>query len=165
MCDVLSACDISSEKIALVKAMLKHCGHEHRTNDLFGQQKSAYEAIKERVKSEIHGVENIFTQHKPFLNRVIVELIQGQLKENSYPILGGGLAKGGGASRIKDVIVLVVGGATYEEVYNVHKMNTHPAEFMLPPGVRIVIGGTTIHNSKTFLKEIAKVRDLSNANY
>ncbi|KAI6073028.1 Vacuolar protein sorting-associated protein 45 [Aix galericulata] len=41
-----------------------------------------------------------------------------------------------------DIIVFIIGGATYEEalaVYNLNRTN---------PGVRIVLGGTTIHNTK-----------------
>lgn len=44
--------------------------------------------------------------------------------------------------RPQDIIVFVIGGATYEEaltVYNLNRTN---------PGVRIVLGGTTIHNTK-----------------
>lgn len=44
--------------------------------------------------------------------------------------------------RPQDIIVFIIGGATYEEaltVYNLNRTN---------PGVRIVLGGTTIHNTK-----------------
>lgn len=44
--------------------------------------------------------------------------------------------------RPQDIIVFIIGGATYEEaltVYNLNRTN---------PGVRIVLGGTTIHNTR-----------------
>jgi vacuolar protein sorting-associated protein 45 len=42
----------------------------------------------------------------------------------------------------------MVGGATYEEACVVNQLNK---EY---PGVRIVLGGTTIHNSTSFLEEV-----------
>jgi vacuolar protein sorting-associated protein 45 len=50
--------------------------------------------------------------------------------------------------RPQDIIVFIVGGATYEEALTVHQMN------MEYPGVRIVLGGTTIHNSPSFIEEV-----------
>ena len=42
--------------------------------------------------------------------------------------------------RPQDVIVFIVGGATYEEALVVQQINK------ATPGVRIVLGGTTVHN-------------------
>lgn len=50
--------------------------------------------------------------------------------------------------RPQDVIVFIIGGATYEEsltVYNLNKQN---------PGTKIILGGTTIHNFTSFCDEI-----------
>jgi vacuolar protein sorting-associated protein 45 len=44
--------------------------------------------------------------------------------------------------RPQDVIVFIVGGVTYEEALVVHTLNR------TTPGVRIVLGGTTVHNSQ-----------------
>lgn len=49
--------------------------------------------------------------------------------------------------RPQDIIVFIVGGATYEESLAVHNLNK-------TLGVRIVLGATTIHNSKSFLEEV-----------
>ena len=43
--------------------------------------------------------------------------------------------------RPQDIIVFVVGGVTYEEAMAVAMLNK------ATPGVRIVLGGTTVHNS------------------
>jgi len=40
------------------------------------------------------------------------------------------------------VIVFIVGGATYEEALTVHALNRSA-----PGGVRVVLGGTTVHNT------------------
>ena len=44
--------------------------------------------------------------------------------------------------RPQDVLVFVVGGATYEEALCVYNLNRSV------PGVRIVLGGTTVHSTK-----------------
>lgn len=44
--------------------------------------------------------------------------------------------------RPQDIIVFIIGGATYEEALSVYNLNRSM------PGVRIVLGGTTIHNTK-----------------
>ena len=50
--------------------------------------------------------------------------------------------------RPQDIIVFIIGGATYEESLAVHQLNKNNF------GVRIVLGGTTIHNSNSFFEEI-----------
>ena len=44
-------------------------------------------------------------------------------------------------NRPQDVIVFMVGGITYEEAMAVSMLNK------TTPGVRVVLGGTTVHNS------------------
>ena len=43
--------------------------------------------------------------------------------------------------------MFVVGGATYEEAKTVAGINA------ATPGVRVVLGGTTVHNAVTFMEE------------
>jgi len=50
--------------------------------------------------------------------------------------------------RPQDIIVFVIGGATYEEALVVHNMNK------TTPGIRIVLGGTHVHNMKRFVVAI-----------
>jgi len=157
MADMLGGCGCTEEQVGLISSLLKYCGSEVRQHDLFGHQKSWTDRFVDRV-SGLKGVENIYTQHKPLLNEIIQDLVTGGLRENMYPYVGG---SPGQKMMPKDIIVFVVGGATHEEDFNVHKMNTSPQEFGLPPGVRIVLAGTTMTNSSTFLKETAKIRDLA----
>ncbi|KAK2000515.1 glucose-inhibited division protein A subfamily [Colletotrichum falcatum] len=93
----------------------------------------------------LKGVENVYTQHSPMLESTLQNLIRGRLKEQQYPFV-----EGGGTTRDKpqDIIVFMVGGATYEEAKTVATINAST------PGVRLVLGGTTIHNSATFLEEV-----------
>ncbi|CAJ0934890.1 unnamed protein product [Ranitomeya imitator] len=84
------------------------------------------------------GVENVYTQHQPFLLDTLDQLIKGKLRDNMYPYVGPSTLR----DRPQDIIVFIVGGATYEEAQTVYNLNR------TTPGVRIVLGGTTIHNTK-----------------
>lgn len=94
----------------------------------------------------LNGVENIYTQHTPLLKDTLEDLIKGKLRENLYPTLGGD--DGAYGRRPQDIFVFIVGGATYEEAQCVHQIN------QAYPGVRIVLGGTTVHNSSSFFEEV-----------
>ena len=50
--------------------------------------------------------------------------------------------------RPQDIVVFIIGGCTYEEALSVHLLNRST------PGVRIVLGGTTVHNSKTWVDRL-----------
>lgn len=93
----------------------------------------------------LKGVENVYTQHSPLLETTLQNLIKGKLRDQQYPFV-----EGGGTTRDKpqDVVVFIVGGATYEEAKMVAGINASS------PGVRVVLGGTTIHNAATFLEEV-----------
>ncbi|KAM3955765.1 vacuolar protein sorting 45 [Aphomia sociella] len=132
---------------ALVKAVvyvLEYGGAHARQSDLFGLQDAA--KITKRLFKGLNGVENIYTQHTPLLKDTLEDLIKGKLRENLYPTLGGD--DSGYGRRPQDVIVFIVGGATYEEALCVHQIN------QAYPGVRVVLGGTTVHNSTSFLEEV-----------
>lgn len=104
-----------------------------------------FSAAGSRFKG-LKGVENVYTQHSPLLETTLQELIKGKLKEQKYPFVeGGGTTK----DKPQDIIVFIIGGATYEEARTVATINAST------PGVRIVLGGTTVHNATTFLEEVA----------
>jgi vacuolar protein sorting-associated protein 45 len=93
----------------------------------------------------LKGVENVYTQHAPRLESTLQDLIKGRLREQLYPFVDGG-----GTTRDKpqDIVVFMVGGATYEEARMVAGINAST------PGVRIVLGSTSIVNSEMFLEEV-----------
>lgn len=84
----------------------------------------------------LQGVENIYAQHKPLLHNILDQVIRSKLREASYPYLGTSQLK----DRPQDIIVFIIGGATHEEAIAVHNLNRQT------PGVRIVLGGSCIHN-------------------
>jgi len=67
------------------------------------------------------------------------------LREQQYPFV-----EGGGTTRDKpqDIILFMVGGITFEEAKTISQINAST------PGIRIVAGGTCVHNSTTFLEEV-----------
>lgn len=103
-----------------------------------------FSATSNRFKG-LKGVENVYTQHSPLLETTLQNLIKGRLKDQQYPFVEGG---GSTKDKPQDVIVFIVGGATYEEAKMIAELNASS------PGVRVVLGGTTIHNSATFLEEM-----------
>lgn len=112
-------------------------------SDLF-ESSSIFSGARHRFKG-LKGVENVYTQHSPRLEATLQNLIKAKLKEQQYPFIEG---SGSTKDKPQDIIIFMIGGATYEEAKIVAQVN---AGF---PGVRIVLGATTIHNTSTFLEEV-----------
>ncbi|KAF4302665.1 Sec1-like protein [Botryosphaeria dothidea] len=142
--------DLSRHRIDLINKLL----HYHQSlqstataaggiPDLF-QSGSLFSSAQNRFKG-LKGVENVYTQHSPRLEGTLQDLIKGRLRDQLYPFV-----EGGGTTRDKpqDIIIFMVGGATYEEAKMVAQVNASS------PGVRVVLGGTSIHNSMSFLEEV-----------
>ncbi|XP_030320837.1 vacuolar protein sorting-associated protein 45 isoform X2 [Calypte anna] len=126
----------------LVAAVVEYGGKRVRGSELFSPKDAV--AITKQFLKGLKGVENVYTQHQPLLQETLDQLIKGKLKDNHFPYLGPNTLR----DRPQDIIVFIIGGATYEEaltVYNLNRTN---------PGVRVVLGGTTIHNTKSFLEEV-----------
>ncbi|XP_073904321.1 vacuolar protein sorting-associated protein 45 isoform X3 [Castor canadensis] len=133
---------VSEKYRKLVSAVVEYGGKRVRGSDLFSPKDAV--AITKQFLKGLKGVENVYTQHQPFLHETLDHLIKGKLKENLYPYLGPSTLR----DRPQDIIVFVIGGATYEEALTVYNLNR------TTPGVRIVLGGTTVHNTKSFLEEV-----------
>ncbi|KAF3317992.1 vacuolar protein sorting-associated protein 45 [Orbilia oligospora] len=100
-------------------------------------------SLASRSLKGLKGVENIYTQHTPRMGQTLGSLIKGRLSLQSYPFFeGGGTTK----DKPQDIIVFMVGGATYEEARLIAQVNAST------PGVRIVLGGTSMLNSDSFIK-------------
>ncbi|XP_063482166.1 vacuolar protein sorting-associated protein 45 isoform X9 [Symphalangus syndactylus] len=133
---------VSEKYRKLVSAVVEYGGKRVRGSDLFSPKDAV--AITKQFLKGLKGVENVYTQHQPFLHETLDHLIKGRLKESLYPYLGPSTLR----DRPQDIIVFVIGGATYEEALTVYNLNR------TTPGVRIVLGGTTVHNTKSFLEEV-----------
>ena len=150
--DLLTAAgNVSPHKIGIIPKLLAY-HHSLQSppvgaggfSDLF-ETAQGFSNLRDRFRTNLKGVENVYTQHSPRLEATLQNLIKGRLKELQYPFV-----EGGGHTRDKpqDILVFIVGGATYEEAKMVAQVNASVA------GVRVVLGGTGIHNSTTFLEEV-----------
>ncbi|EGD76131.1 vacuolar protein sorting 45A [Salpingoeca rosetta] len=129
---------------SLVSAIIKYAGSgaAQRQSDLFGTRGAR--GIFRQMTGGLKGVDNIYTQHTPLLAQTLDLLAKGRLKDASYPFLRGSPTP----DRPQEVFVFMVGGVTYEEVKAVHDFND------ANPAMRVVLGGTNIHNFKSFCEEI-----------
>ncbi|GAA5985420.1 hypothetical protein JCM10908_006968 [Rhodotorula pacifica] len=147
----------------MVHVMLNFAGADQRQDDLFGNE-NFFSKGKSALKG-LKGVENVYTQHTPHLAETIDLLLKGRLRESSYPYIDGQNVSPQGMSRPQDIIIFIVGGTTYEEAKTVAQLN---AQFAAGQGLassvgpagpvsqntRIVLGGTCVHNSKSFLEMV-----------
>eukprot|EP01071_Lankesteria_metandrocarpae_P008460 Lankesteria_metandrocarpae@DN4967_c0_g1_i3.p1 len=156
---------ISESQVRLVDNLLNFAGSRARSADLF-QNKNFLSLAKSVVKRGIRGVENVYTQHKSLLASTVETLIRGRLKDADFPLAQGVHVAGNdqqllvnnapppsgelSGARFRDVIVFVLGGATYEESRDMKQL---AKQF----DCRIVLGGSTIHNTSTFLADIAQL--------
>lgn len=121
------------------------------------------------------GVENVYTQHTPHLSQTLGHLFRGRLKETSYPFLE---SPSPNASlqrsvvlyhpqfdytarliliRPQDVIIFMIGGTTYEEARTITLLTQDPAAasnagIPTAAGTRLLLGGTCVHNSSSYVK-------------
>ncbi|KAJ1920079.1 vacuolar protein sorting-associated protein 45 [Mycoemilia scoparia] len=165
---MLARSGVSPDMVSMVDTMLKFGGRRQRQGDLFENSNIFTRGIN-AIKG-LKGVENVYTQHKPLLSQTLDLLIQGrehlkiqQLLPTYSPHGADGSRThgaerygqhGGGTSSmtaLKDIIIFFVGGVTLEEEAVIAKINANPPL----PGLNIVIGGTTIHNSASFLDELS----------
>ncbi|KAL2351824.1 vacuolar protein sorting-associated protein 45 [Cryomyces antarcticus] len=155
--DLLSvAGNISRHRINLIPKLLTYAHSLQSATtaggsipDLF-QPSALFSGARDRFQRGLKGVENVYTQHSPRLETTLQDLIKGRLREQQYPFVDGG-----GTTRDKpqDVIIFMIGGATYEESKMVAQVNASS------PGVRVVLGGTTVHNSASSLDEVEEAVD------
>ncbi|XP_042912502.2 vacuolar protein sorting-associated protein 45 [Parasteatoda tepidariorum] len=140
----------TNEKLVkMVRAILEFSGNKSGRNDLFTTEN--VKTFTKRVIKGLKGVENIYTQHTPLLKEILDEILKGKLKETSYPYLSGTQLR----EKPQDIIVFYIGGVTYEESFTVHQINK------MCLGVRVILGGTTIHNFTSFLNEIKSAEKFS----
>ncbi|KAI9199556.1 Sec1-like protein [Polychytrium aggregatum] len=124
----------SEDQVLVASSIIQYAGSDQRQDDIFSNT-DVFARTKQVFKG-LKGIENVYTQHTPYLVETIESVIKGKTKEGAYPFVDGGTR-----DKPQDIIVFIVGGATYAEAREVSKINASN------PGIRIVLGGTTIHNS------------------
>lgn len=164
--DELRKSGIEEAQVEIVDALLNHAGTKRRGSELF-QQKNLLQMAKNVVQRSFKGVPNVYTQHTSHVTSVVEALLKGRLRETQYTFVPNNTAtysatqqrySGSSSStdRPTEILVFIVGGATYEEACNLHQL-------AIQHNCRIVLGGTTIHNSKTFLADVAQLSKAQNS--
>ncbi|AYV82503.1 MAG: putative vacuolar protein sortingassociated protein 45 [Hyperionvirus sp.] len=91
-------------------------------------------------------VNNIFTQHKPYLCDIL-NFLRTTPKAAAYPFAHGAVTPEAGWPLI---VVYIIGGVTYEESLAIHNMESEPAW----RNTKIILGGSCIHNSRSFIEDL-----------
>jgi len=139
---------VEKEDVSLIAAMTEYAGASVRVGDLLGT-KNFITRTRTAMKRGLQGVTNIYAQHKPLLTEILEQVSKNKLKDAFYPYLVGSPTK----DRPQDVIVFIVGGATFEESLAISEFTSKPEN----NGMRVILGGTTIHNSQSFISAVKKL--------
>lgn len=116
--------------------------------DLFSQPTALLTGARSRIQKGLKGVENVYTQHSPLLMSILESLLKGRLSQQQYPFLDGQQLGGALREKPQDVIVFIVGGASFEEAKTVAQINASM------PGARVVLGGTAMLRSEGFWEQV-----------
>ncbi|KZT09400.1 vacuolar protein sorting-associated protein 45 [Laetiporus sulphureus 93-53] len=143
---------VQREDARLVYVILNIAGSDQRQDDLFSAE-SLFAKGRSALKG-LKGVENVYMQHQPHLAETLEDLFKGRLRDTSYPFLDGG-GPNASLQRPQDVIIFMIGGTTYTEARAVALLNQESAQSgSSTAGVRLLLGGTCIHNSSSFVEMI-----------
>ena len=69
----------------MVGYIIDYGGQRRRSADLFGTQSPM--SMTNRFFKGLKGVENIYTQHAPYLAEILDQMVKSKLKESQYPFL------------------------------------------------------------------------------
>ena len=133
--------------IDLLDTILKYAGSRVRGPGLYGVgRKDIMSKMTKSFMTSVQGVSNVYAQHNPVLIDTLQSISKGKLKQDSHPYI---IGKGGVDEIPSEVIVFMAGGVTYEEAAKITEFNKSNVGRM-----RVILGGSTIHNSTSFLEEL-----------
>lgn len=147
LCEMLGQYE-GQDAVQAVQAVINFASLSQRQEALFE------EGFIAKAKGNImglKGIQNVYTQHRPLLEKTLTNLVKNKLREATHPyVRGSGRApvsnNGVYEDDVQEVVVFIVGGVTYEEARLIAEINSQSS-------VRIVLGGTSIVNSAEFIQE------------
>ncbi|EFN56021.1 hypothetical protein CHLNCDRAFT_22879 [Chlorella variabilis] len=147
---------VEPHRLALLRFVLKQCRADARVADIFSDRTMS-SRFASLAKQHLKGVENVYTQHTPALVGLLERLARSKLPEMDYPRVDRNSSPQ--APRVpRLVVVFVVGGTTYEEARAVAELNAAGEKGEgWSAGMRVVLGGTSVQNSTSFLKDLQEV--------
>ena len=153
--DLLAAhSSLTSSDLALIPMLLAYARSMHSAPaiaatgplpELLSQPGAMLNTARTRLTRGLKGVENVYTQHSPLLLGTLESLLRARLPIASHPHLDGAPAR---SEKPQDVVVFIIGGVTFEEARTVAQVNAST------PGVRVVLGGTSVINSEGFMAQV-----------
>ncbi|WKX92044.1 hypothetical protein Q1695_010236 [Nippostrongylus brasiliensis] len=138
-----------NDAASVVRALLRYGGSARRKSDLFGEGSTM--GMTKRFIKGLKGVENIYTQHEPYLKEIVENTIRGRLSDQQYPYVAGDATN----TRQENLIVFIVGGATFEEALFVRSQNEKRMQGGGGPSVTLAT--TFMHNTTSFIEQLASV--------
>jgi len=148
---------VPPDMVQLMDIMLRYAGQKVRGPGLYGAgYQDGFQKFTKSFMTSVQGVSNVYAQHNPVLLDTINLLVKNKLKEATHPYVsrannpyvGGAGAQG---LRPKEIIIFMAGGTTFEEATKVAEFNK------AGNGIRLLLAGSTIHNSTSFLEELKKL--------
>lgn len=180
MRDALHHAGVGPEGIHLITAVKEYAGVSKRSGDIFSNR-SFFAMASNTVRRGIGGVDNVYTQHEPLLSYTLDNLFRNRLKNSDFPLVRADESLNGGnimsasndvatIAAPRELIVVIAGGATYEESKCVSAVNGGAGAFVPPEGSvtasaaaairqlkgRVILAGTCVHNSTSFAVEITR---------
>ncbi|KAJ2706434.1 vacuolar protein sorting-associated protein 45 [Coemansia sp. IMI 203386] len=147
---------VDTDHVAMVDVVLRYAGVSERQSDIF-QNENLFSRGRNMFKG-LQGVENVYTQHNPAVAEMLEDLLRGrqglhwqERLPNLDPKARPPLIGNENGMFNQDIIVFVVGGVTMEEELAVAKLNAKYES----QNVNILLGGTSVHNSRSFLSELS----------
>lgn len=151
-------CNLKPKEVSLIRAAQEFAGEQKRPQIKSGETGLLNNLKKLHKIVGLNDVENVFTQHKPLISSLVTQIFSQQPtkpKDGSSSRYGSYVQVSKSQPQKNDpdeLIIFIIGGATYEESLFVHEWNNNPSN----GGKKVTLGGTSIINSKAFLKEIQK---------
>jgi vacuolar protein sorting-associated protein 45 len=144
---------VPPDMVNLVNVMLRYGGTKSRGSGLFGEHHNMLKKMSKSFITSVQGVQNVYAQHIPLLMDTIQSAIRGKLRSETHPFVQGSYSIAGRPDEAipEEILVYMVGGVTYEEGTKISEFNQQNQG-----KVRVILGGSTVHNSTSFLEELKR---------
>jgi len=142
---------VPSDMVELVNVILRYGGTNVRGPGLYGDGNLVSKMTKSFMTS-VQGVSNVYSQHVPVIMDTVGSVVKGKLRQEHYPFAI--KPKHAEPEKVipEEILIFMVGGTTYEEATKISEFNE------LSPNVRVILGGSTVHNSTSYLEELKAMR-------
>jgi vacuolar protein sorting-associated protein 45 len=147
--EALAQAGADRDQVRVIANALEYAGSHRRTGDLFGD-KTFMSLAKKNFKRGLSGATNVYTEHQPLLTDTLDQLVKGKLRPDLYPFAYGQQPQP--KDKVLEIIVFQIGGITFEEVLAVERFRE------ANPTVSVVIGGSHIHNSHSFVHQLDEAK-------